>query len=144
MPNTVVLVSCVKRKTAEPAPAALLYRSTWFRKAAAYAEGLTHHWLILSAEYGLVPPGRLITPYDRTLNEMSAHERRAWAKEVLASLESLLRPGDRVIVLAGMKYRENLVGPLRDLGCSVEVPMAGMRIGEQMHWLKRHLSLPHA
>jgi hypothetical protein len=31
-------------------------------------------------------------------------------------------------------YGEFLVEPLRMLGISIEIPMAGMRIGEQLHW----------
>jgi len=51
-------------------------------------------------------------------------------------------PGDNIIFLAGKHYREFLVGPLRALGCSVETPMARMRIGEQLGWLTHECGGP--
>jgi len=44
-----------------------------------------------------------------------------------------------VVFLAGIKYRENLIGPIREMGCSVKVPMEGLGIGEQKRWLKQQL-----
>jgi len=39
----------------------------------------------------------------------------------------------------GVAYRTGLIGGIRDLGCTVEVPMEGLRQGEQLHWLNEHL-----
>jgi hypothetical protein len=46
--------------------------------------------------------------------------------------------GTSVVLLAGAKYREFLVPALIQLGCFVEIPMEGLAIGEQLHWLSEH------
>lgn len=133
--RTIALVACVGKKKNRPLPAGELYDSDWFHKASAYARRTADAWYILSAKYGLVPPERTIAPYDETLNTMPAAARREWALRVLADLREVLRPDDRVLMLAGAAYREHLLGPIRQLGCHVEVPMEGLRIGEQLSWL---------
>jgi hypothetical protein len=136
---TIALVACVGKKTALPMPAQDLYISPWFRKASAYASRVADRWYILSAKYGLVDPRTVIAPYDETLNRMPAAERRAWARRVLADLRQVLAPGDRVVFLAGQRYREGLVGAVRAMGCTVEIPMEGLKIGEQLAWLKQRV-----
>src|SRR5690606_31458617 len=133
---TIVLVACVSEKRNQRSAAKELYTSDWFRKASAYAKCIGDAWFILSARHGLLAPDTEIEPYNETLNTMPVARRRAWALRVLSNLEPLLESGDAVVLLAGMRYRENLVGPLRRWGCRVEVPMEGLRIGEQLSWLK--------
>ena len=91
--------------------------------------------MILSALHGLVEPTTRIAPYEKTLLTMSVEERRAWASRVLAALLPLARAKGRVVMLAGARYREFLVAPLRAAGNAVEVPMEGLRLGEQLSWL---------
>ncbi len=86
-----------------------------------------------------MPPDRVIAPYDETLNRMPAAQRRAWAKRVLRALQDEVQAGDTVIILAGQRYREHLVEPLAAMGCNVDIPMRGLRIGEQLRWLNMHL-----
>lgn len=136
MPRTIALVACVSRKHSSPLPARELYTSDWFRKASAYAEQVADEWYILSAKHGLLAPGTTIEPYNETLNRMPAPDRRVWARRVLKSLERVLRPGDRVVILAGQRYREHLVAPIQRMGCCVDVPMEGLGIGKQLRWLK--------
>ena len=137
MGKDVALVACVSKKRESPQEARKLYDSAWFRKASAYAQDRADAWYILSAKYGLVAPDEVIAPYDETLNRMPAADRRAWAQQVLRELQRILEPGDTVIVLAGVKYRQYLIEALRDWGCRVVVPMKGMRIGEQLQWLNQ-------
>jgi len=125
-------------------PARDLYISDWFRKASVYAARVADEWYILSAKYGLVAPDTVIKPYDETLNRMPAAARRSWAERVLPDLRRVLQPGDHVVILAGVKYRENLVNPMQKMGCRVEIPMEGLGIGKQLSWLKQQLSLNHA
>jgi cytoplasmic iron level regulating protein YaaA (DUF328/UPF0246 family) len=134
----------VKRKLPTPAAAQDLYASQWFKKAKLYAISRAAEWYILSAEYGLLHPQTLIAPYERTLGDMSVSERRSWAKAVLENLQMAVGAGDHIVLLAGRRYREFLIEPLLALGCSVDVPMAGMRRGEQLRWLARELTRPHA
>ena len=136
--SCVFLVSCVSRKKNVPLAAKELYDSAWFQKARMYVESTGSPWFILSAKYGVVDPEAVIEPYDETLNTMSVHQRREWSKKVLSELRKHLQSTDKVVIFAGIKYREFLLRELRSLYSSVEVPMEGLRIGEQLSWLGKH------
>lgn len=140
--KTVVLVSCVGKKLSHPAPAARLYHSAWFGKARAYAEFTGDEWYILSAKHGLLHPEQVIEPYDATLNAMPADERKRWADMVLRQVVEHIPGCSRVVVLAGRRYRERLVGLMRESGYAVEVPMEGMGIGQQEAWLAAQVGTP--
>jgi hypothetical protein len=134
-PYTIYLVSCVAKKRDHSAPAQDLYTSEWFRRARAYVERTGSRWFILSAQHGLVNPDQVIAPYNRTLNKMNIEERRTWALRVQRQLEDLELPAGVCITLfAGERYREFLMDYLLGLG-QVDVPMARLRLGEQLNWL---------
>ena len=133
------LVSCVSRKLPASAPARDLYTSDWFHKARSYVESTGQPWFILSAKYGLVHPEEIIAPYDLTLNTMQVADRRRWAVAILAQLGPHLEGLESVVLLAGQRYREFLETKLREIGLDVSVPMRGLRIGEQLSWLNRHV-----
>jgi hypothetical protein len=131
------LVQCVARKRAGVHRAEDLYCSPWFRKARAYAEASCDRRFILSGKHGLLAPGAVISRYNVTLNRMSAEAWRAWGARVAKQLRRVCRAGDRVVVLAGARYREHVLPALRARGCRVEVPMRGLGIGRQLRWLGR-------
>lgn len=131
----IFLVSCVAGKKPDPVPAAELYTSVWFTKARKLVEATGAHWFILSAEYGLVAPDSVIASYERTLNRMSAADRRTWADRVLQQMEMDLPAAAEVVILAGHRYRENLVSWLRQRYAKVTIPMQGLRIGKQLQWM---------
>jgi hypothetical protein len=133
--KTVFLVSCVSEKHDRPMPARDLYCSAWFQKARAFVERESAEWFILSAKYGLVRPVQVIEPYEETLSEKTSEERREWSTKVAQELRPHCPVGTSVVFLAGEKYREFLAPTLSELGCNVEVPMEGLAIGEQLHWL---------
>jgi len=133
--TTVYLVSCVSAKLAKPASAKDLYISTWFRKARAFVEAQHAPWYILSAEHGLLHPDVRIKPYEKTLKKMSVAERRDWAERVIRQMEDNLPTSDRVVALASTRYRELLMGYLKTRAGIVEIPMEGLAIGKQLHWL---------
>ena len=137
--RTVYLLSCVSRKRSTPSQARDLYTSDWFVKARDYVESTRSPWFILSAEHGLVPPGRILAPYERTLNAMRKLERQAWAARVNSQMETSLPAADRIVVLAGVRYREFLMDYLRQRAETVEVPMEGLGIGRQLHYLTEAL-----
>jgi hypothetical protein len=139
---TVYLVSCVSQKQEQESAARDLYVSDWFCKARRYAESSGCPWFILSAEYGLVPPARLVAPYERTLNKMEVADRRAWAERVARQLVEAVPDLSQVVFLAGERYREFLVQHLAGRGVAVSVPMEGLRIGEQLSWLGQHSPHP--
>ncbi len=116
-------------------PARDLYISPWFTKARGLVEARQAAWFILSAEYGLVHPNVVIAPYERTLNRMSAADRRSWGERVSTQLREALPNSPRVVVLAGLRYREPIWATLVALAASVEVPMEGLTIGRQLRWL---------
>ena len=105
-----------------------------FTKARKFIEAQNLPWYILSAEYGLVSPTAEIEPYERTLNKMGLAERRRWASTTLEQLRPHLDAVDRVIMLAGMRYREFLAPALITLGKEVEIPLEGLTIGLQLRW----------
>lgn len=133
------LVSCVKSKLSRPAPAKELYTSDLFRKERAVVEAESWPWFILSAQHGLVHPGTEIAPYEKTLNDMRAAERREWADRVMAALAPHLSGVTDVVFFASMRYQEFLDPQLRGRGVRVHAPMASMRIGERLAWLNAAL-----
>jgi hypothetical protein len=136
--DDVALVSCVGEKRACPCVARELYVSTWFQKARALAEKTFADWYILSAEHGLLAPGTVVAPYNRTLNQMCIADRRGWAARVVGEIYSQIPAARHLVILAGERYREFIEDPLRER-YQVDVPMRGMRIGEQLHWLSERL-----
>lgn len=139
--SRVFLVSCVAGKRPRATPAADLYTSAWFVKARALVEASGDAWFILSAEHGLLAPEKVIEPYERTLNTMSAPERRSWAEQVQKQMNATLPDADEVVVLAGNSYRENLMSYLRKRFPKVTVPMDGLTIGRQLNWLDNAAAL---
>lgn len=133
--QSVFLVSCVSQKRSEPALAKDLYVSALFTKARRYVEAGGGPWFILSAKYGLVAPDQVLDPYNETLNKMGVAERREWAKFVQSQMDQQLPNADRVVILAGKRYREFLMDYLTRRYRSVEIPMDRLKIGEQLHWL---------
>jgi hypothetical protein len=116
------LVGCTSKKRDEAAPARDLYdESPLFRRRSKIAIEHAGRWGILSAEHGFVHPADELAPYDTHISEVDVD---AWATEVLANLEPLVGPGDRVIVLAGgQDYVDPIRGPLRDRGVRVASPL---------------------
>jgi cytoplasmic iron level regulating protein YaaA (DUF328/UPF0246 family) len=133
--HKVVLISCVSKKRSLKCRARELYVSPLFQKNLEYAQKLApDHIFILSAKYGLVELDDEIAPYDLTLNEMSELENRMWAKNVLRQLATKADlQNDLFVFLAGKKYRKNLQPHLGH----VEVPLEGLKIGEQLQRLSR-------
>lgn len=136
MADRLYLVSCVAKKQRLKAPAKALYRSPWFRLARARVEREAAPWYILSAKYGLLHPDAEIGPYDETLNKMPVAQRREWAKRVKAQMDEKLPEAGEAVVFAGQCYREFLDDYLRRRFDSVRAPMEGLRIGQQLSWLK--------
>lgn len=134
--ETLYLVSCVSRKKSGPAAAKDLYVSDWFRKARDYVESRKGTWRILSAEYGLLNPETTVEPYEQTLNRMGVVARKDWAARVLNDLLPQLSGVDRVVILAGQRYREFLVNEIESQVASIEIPLKGLKIGQQLAWFK--------
>ena len=74
----------------------------------------------------------VLEPYDLIPKTMGSCEKRGGAERVLAGLRERCKPGGRIVFLAGVVYRQMLVPGLREWNCTVEIPMEGLRIGEQL------------
>src|SRR5258706_16440374 len=94
--DVLFLVSCARKKQSVAAAARDLYLSTWFKAAREYVEAYGVRWFVLSALRGLVEADCIIAPYEKTLNRLSADERRAWASCVLRQLQPLLSERTRI------------------------------------------------
>lgn len=133
------LVSCVKTKLPNHAPARQLYVSDWFCKARSVIEAVGWPWRILSAKYGLVDPEMVIEPYEKTLNNMRRGERVEWSRTVMTAFDSSLTDVKSVVIFAGERYREFVVPALRARNITVHIPMEGLRSGEQLSQLSKWL-----
>ncbi len=135
--SKIVLIACGKTKRPYKSRAKDLYISNLFKKSLNYARLLKPDEIfILSAEYRLVDLEKELEPYDLTLNTMSALKIEQWAKGVKNQMDGKIDfENDEVTFLAGEKYREYLLPLFKKEPC---IPMKGLKIGEQLQWLKKH------
>lgn len=130
----ILLISCVSKKLPHGAKARDLYVSDLFKKSLKYAQSLNPDKIfILSANYELVALDKEIEPYNQTLNEMNAEERREWAARVIGLLREVSNlDEDEFIFLAGVKYRQYILPQIRNY----HIPLEGLAIGKQLKFLK--------
>lgn len=117
-------------------PSRQLHQGRLFEGMKHYAETHSDAWFILSADQGLLEPAQLMVPFEKSLSQMKRKERVQWALTVLDQLQQHVKPGDHVIFLAARVYREFLVHPLLEYGCTVEVPLQGLETSEQLSFLR--------
>lgn len=136
----IALVSCTKLKQDHACKAKELYSpSSLFTKAVSFIEKQGYDdWFILSAKYGLLSKDTIVEPYDITLNNMIAKERKAWAAPVFEDILKL-NP-TQIDFYASEKYRQYLIPSLIEQGISCSVPLKGLGIGEQLHFYKNQLN----
>lgn len=136
--KTNILISCVSKKLDYKAKAEEIYVSTLFKYNMQYAKSMSADRIfILSAKYGLLDLRDEIEPYDQTLNKMKTEEIRTWARRVLSDLRKATDiRNDKFVFLAGDKYRKFLLPHISNY----EIPLEGMRIGEQLQYLKEHVN----
>jgi hypothetical protein len=133
------VVACGSAKRPVPAPAAQLYTSHLFRASAAFVQTHATEWVILSALHGIVSPNTVIAPYETSLRDMNAAERKAWARMVQRQLAERYPDTTEYVTTAGKLYRAAL--PADRTFCPwTERP--DMRFGHQMHWMKVQQSNP--
>ena len=150
MPNNdcelvdLILVGCVKSKRHRANLARDIYTSTLWRHRRAYAELHGCPWYILSAKHGLLAHGAWIEPYDLSLADLSAAERREWSLGALDDLaaEVPMLDGMTIEVHAGRPYMEfGLEKGLRDAGVIVRRPLAHVvGQGRQFTWYQEHMA----
>jgi hypothetical protein len=88
---------------------------------------------ILSAKYGLLNLEQEIEPYEQTLNNMRAKKVKQWTSQVIEQIRKISSVDETEFVfLAGEKYRKYLLPHLNN----VQIPLKGLRIGEQLQRLE--------
>lgn len=137
----IALVSCTKQKQNHPCKAEEMYLpSTLFKKITAFIEqSQFDDWYILSAKYGLLNKNTMINPYDVTLHNMRAAERRVWAANVTTELLKVIPSQSEISFFAGEKYRQYLQSNLEKEGVTCMVPLRGLQIGEQLQYLSNQI-----
>lgn len=142
-PN-LLLLGCVKSKLGYASAAQDLYSSPLWRWRRAYAKQSGVSWYILSAKHGLLDPETRIAPYDLTLADFPATERRAWSRKVLDDLAAKVPvlQGKAIEIHAGKFYTDyGLEDGLRRAGAIVCRPLAHVvGIGPQCRWYAEHLA----
>ena len=130
----IVLISCVSKKLSCKSKAKDLYISSLFKFNLKYADSFfPDNIFILSAKYGLVSLDDIIDPYDMTLNNMNSKEIKLWADNVLVNLSNIADlKTDEFIFLAGDNYRKYLISSINNY----KIPLKGLGIGKQLHYLK--------
>jgi hypothetical protein len=138
MEKRIVLISCVSQKLPHRAKVRNLYTSTLFKLSLKYAEKLAPDEIfVLSAKHGLLRLEQEIEPYEQTLNNMRSKEIKVWANRVINQIREVCSVEDSEFTfLAGDKYRKYL---LPHIG-NYELPLKGLRIGEQLQKLKEMTS----
>lgn len=133
-PLRVALIGCSAMKAEHAAPARELYRGPLFKAALAYAEreGFDAVY-VLSAKHGLVELGQELEPYDTHLAGLTQQERDVLSVEIVDALNKHLEdePAE-LTILAGREY----VALLEPGPWKVHAPLAGLQIGECLHFLK--------
>lgn len=119
-----------------------LYLSQLFKARLRYVRERRIPWYVMSARYGLVGRNDLIRNYDTRLAEWSKAELASWHMSIAFRLLNDLCEDDdprRIVVElhAGKEYCEPADEHLRTAGFTVERPLMGMGIGEQLGWYKR-------
>lgn len=137
MTERVILLGCVASKR-DLAPdqrveARDLYDSPLWRARRAYAEASGAKWLILSARYGIIAPWVEIRTYDVTIRDRGP----CWLYSAPYQLLRMPR-GSVLEVHAGAPYvdalRKAIGGWLVPIYPTIEAPLKGLRIGEQLAW----------
>jgi len=136
--KSIVLLMCGKNKLSQKAKAKDLYLSPRFQKSIEYAKTITDYSniYVLSAKHGLLGLEQEITPYDKSIYEMSVQEKKAWADMVIKSLSNISNlKEDKYIFLTDDDYSEYLLPFL----VYFELPLKGILQDEHINFFNNKL-----
>lgn len=129
-----VFLSCTKKKANHRCKAEEMYgESPLFSKALEYAKSLNPDKIyILSAKYHVLPLSKEIDPYNKTLKDCSAEERKEWTEEVVKQLKAKnVNFEAETLFFCGEDY----IQYLKEYFPNSKSMFEGKGIGEIMHWL---------
>ena len=128
-----IFISCVKKKGKTKCRAEDMYISDLFKKRLAYAKKLGGEIYILSAKHGVLELDDVIMPYDLTLKNMKAIQKKRWAYRCYLQLkEKNIDFNEEAIFLAGEEYSKYLKLKFKNF----YNPLKNMGLGYQLKWLK--------
>lgn len=133
----IALISCSKSKQNYSCKVSEMYQpSTLFHYSYLYAKKHDYEVYVLSAKYGLIHENVIIEPYDLTLKNISASEKRSWSQKVIQQLKGKFNfESDEFIILAGRDYCENLLHSLKNH----QLPLGNKPLGERVKYLKNEI-----
>lgn len=129
-----IFLSCTKEKASSRCKAKDMYMpSSLFSKAYTYAKSLKPDKMyILSAKHHLLPLSREIDPYNYTLKDASAEEKKEWTEEVVKQCKRAgIDFNAKTLFFCGDDY----IQYLKEHFPHSKSMFAGKGIGEIMHWL---------
>ena len=146
---TLVVVPCGKRKiwdrypSAGPTKAQDVYIGAPFKVNREYAEKYSNRWVILSAKYGFIDPGFVISrDYDVTFKDASTNpiSERALKEQIK---RKALHSFDTVVVLGGRDYADVVYNAFGGLKVRVKAPVAGLPLGRAMGAVRKAIDEGH-
>tara|TARA_R100001082_G_scaffold95948_2_gene63344 strand:+ start:315 stop:755 length:441 start_codon:yes stop_codon:yes gene_type:complete len=130
--DTLIIISCGKRKYKGEHLAKDLYCAPMFKKSRAYAELNSKHWRILSAKYGVLHPDDKVHNYDHTIKDKTATELNNWNNKVSKQLQPFINW--KITLLAPAAY----CGWINNFK-HVDMPLKGISLGFRNQWLYRQI-----
>lgn len=131
-----IFISCTKTKAAQCCAAKEMYKGELFKHAYKYAQSLNGKIWILSAKYGLLHPNDIIMPYNKTLINANKIECKRWAYNVyLQMINKKIDFEEDAVFLCGKNYYKYLIAKFS----KGSAPLAHMRIGQQLKFLKERI-----
>lgn len=156
-----ILVGCGKKKKKEyldkqKYKAKNLYTSKYFKLKRKYAEQYGDLWYILSAKHGIVPPEKLIEPYDLRLSKNGFKgddstrydSPNHWGENIVNTISNLNDhrqcnndPCIRTItILAGKNYLAQIQDRLKQTQIDIHLPFESTSgMFDQMNWLAENI-----
>lgn len=135
MKRKIGLLATARKKASNPSAAIDLYISPLFVKSVQYAQQHYDDFYFFSAKEGLLTRDKYIEPYNVSIKNYSASEKREWAQKVIQDLEHYHKPSQcKIFIHGGWVYREFLQPELEKAGFQFEVPLEGYSIGNQLKW----------
>jgi len=134
----IILISCCGPKLKDRSRAKDIYISPRFKYSLQCAKKLRPDMIfILSSKYGLLNMYKEIDPYDETLNNKSIDYIINWSSLVVKELSKVVDlQNDMFIFFAGERYRKYILPYINHY----RIPLKGMRIGQQLKFMKEHLN----